>query len=387
MNDLHDMPRSSLDLLRQLTDRHVIDQLIVTSALTRAEIASRTGISKPTISESVRRLEQAGVIGETGQLVSSRRGRPGVNYELRGDIGVALAVSVGPDGLIAETLDVRGRQLARSEVNMTNSVISAQLDSLLLGIVSEAARSAPAPVRATALSIAAPIDRESGQLIHLPHAPFLVEKLNPRRLLEGVISGELIIDNDVNWAAVAEYEHGVAADFEDFCYLYLGPGVGGAVVRNGTPVRGRSGLAGELAHIITKGPHGKAMPLVECFRSLGLVKSGSASIDVIKVRHVMDGTTIACGPTGDAIVEALSGVIVSIVAMLDPAGIVVGGPWSSAGDLVKRLNLRVATAAVAPTEVRHARLDSTASLAGARLAAIRATQRTLLGPLAKELKG
>ena len=387
MSDLQDVPLASLDLLRQLTDRHVIDQLLGAPEMTRAAIASRTGISKPTISESVRRLEQAGILVQRGQQISGRPGRAGVYYALRDDIGTALAVSAGPDGLVAETLDVRGERLERLQVATPSPVTAAQLDPLLLGLVSEAVGSAPAPVRATALSVAGPVDRDSGRLIHLPNSPFLVDELDPRALLGAVPTGELIIDNDVNWAAHAEYHAGAAEGLSDFCYLYLGRGLGGAIVRNGQPVRGRSGLAGEPAHVITRGPGGRAMRLVECFGVLDLLQPGSSAIDLIKVRRALDGGSAAARRTRDAIVDAVAGVIDAMVTLLNPAGIVVGGPWSSTADFADRLSEAVAATAVVPTPVRLALLDATAPLAGARLAAVRAVQDSLVGPLAKEMGG
>ena len=54
--------KPSLELLRSLTDEHVLRALIQERRLTRAEIAARTGISKPTVSESVKRLTQAGLL-------------------------------------------------------------------------------------------------------------------------------------------------------------------------------------------------------------------------------------------------------------------------------------------------------------------------------------
>src|SRR5690348_13582495 len=108
MSEPEQVPLASLDLLRQITDRHVIEQLLGEPMLTRAEIAARTGISKPTISESVRRLVDAGLLIEAGQQQSGRRGRSGVFYALRADIGIAVAASAGPDGLVAETIDIRG---------------------------------------------------------------------------------------------------------------------------------------------------------------------------------------------------------------------------------------------------------------------------------------
>jgi len=191
----------------------------------------------------------------------------------------------------------------------------------------------------------------------------------------------------VNWAAHAEYRARAAEDLSDFCYLYLARGLGGAIVRNGQPVRGRSGLAGEPAHVITRGPGGRAMRLVECFGVLDLLQPGSSAIDLIKVRRALDGGSAAARRTRDAIVDAVAGVLDAIVTLLNPAGIVVGGPWSSTADFADRLSEAVAATAVVPTPVRLALLDATAPLAGARLAAVRAVQDSLVGPLAKEMGG
>ena len=292
--ELEQVPLASLDLLRQLTDRHVIDQLLAEPVLTRAEIAARTGISKPTTSESVRRLVEAGLLTEAGQQQSGRRGRSGVFYALRDDVGNALAVDAGPDGLVAETLDVRGTVLRRIERATPSPVTAAQLDPLLTGLVADAIADRPGPIRAAALSVAGPVDRASGRLVHLPNSPFLVDELDPRRLLGdllGDLPGErLTIDNDVNWAALAEHRLGVAGDLGDFVYCHLGHGLGGAVVRAGEPVRGSAGLAGEIAHVLTLGPGLRPMRLIDCFGELDLLQPSSAAIDVGRVVDVLAGT-------------------------------------------------------------------------------------------------
>jgi predicted NBD/HSP70 family sugar kinase len=87
----------------------------------------------------------------------------------------------------------------------------------------------------------------------------------------------------------------------------------------------------------------------------------------------------------NVIVDAVAGVVGSMVALLNPAGVVVGGPWSGCADFADRLADRVAELAVLPTQVRLAELGTTAPLTGARLAAVRAAQDSLLGPLAKEI--
>jgi predicted NBD/HSP70 family sugar kinase len=386
MPDQPDVPLASLDLLRQITDRHVVDQLLNQPVLTRAELPARTGISKPTVSESVRRLTGAGLLTEADRRPSGRRGRTGVNYALRDDIGVALAVSAGPDGLVAETVDLRGTVLRRRERPVQSPVTAAQLDPLLLGLVRDAVEDAPAAVRGSALSVAGPVDRESGRLVHLPNSPFLVDELDPRQLLAGALGPALIIDNDVNWAAVAEFHQGVAGDLADFCYLYLGPGIGGAVVRNGEPVRGRAGLAGEPAHMITTGPGGRAMRLVECFAALDLLQAGSAAIDAAALTVVLAGATETDRRKREVVVNAVAGVIASMSALLNPAGVVIGGPWGSVGDVVDRISDQVAESASVPTVVRVAGLGPGAPLVGARLFAVRAARDSLFGPLATQIE-
>ena len=48
--------KPSLELLRGLSDEHVLRALMARDRMTRAELAAYTGISKPTVGESVRRL-------------------------------------------------------------------------------------------------------------------------------------------------------------------------------------------------------------------------------------------------------------------------------------------------------------------------------------------
>src|SRR5437763_5233482 len=85
--------------------------------LTRAELAAQTGISKPTAGQSVRRLVDAGLVADTGQRTAGGRGRGRVGsyYALADGIGVALAVSIAPQGVVAECIDAHGDTVARAQ--------------------------------------------------------------------------------------------------------------------------------------------------------------------------------------------------------------------------------------------------------------------------------
>ena len=73
--------KPSLELLRTLSDEHVLRALMAARRATRAEIATATGLSKPTISESVKRLSASGAVVDTGERTTGR-GRVGTYYAL-----------------------------------------------------------------------------------------------------------------------------------------------------------------------------------------------------------------------------------------------------------------------------------------------------------------
>jgi predicted NBD/HSP70 family sugar kinase len=319
-----------------------------------------------------------GLLAESGRQ-TGRRGRAGTFYRLRGDAGVALALSAGPDGLIVETCDLRGTVSARLEREVPHPARSAELGPILVDTVSAALAAAPGPVLGWALSVAGPVDQATGRLVQLPNSPFLLDELNPRQLVDGLTDTELLVDNDVNWAALAEQHEGSAQDLDHFVYCYLGPGLGAALVSDGAVLHGHRGLAGELAHVLTAGPGGRSMRLLECFTAWELQQPGSDAIDVARVAEVLHGGTAEHRRVRDELVGAVAGALCSITALVNPEGVLLGGPWSSAGDLIPRVAELVHTEAAVGAVVRPAQLDGRAPLTGARLQAVRTARRSLLG--------
>jgi predicted NBD/HSP70 family sugar kinase len=358
----------SLELLRGLSDEHVLRALMVQDRMTRAELAAYTGISKPTVGESVRRLVEAGVLVDTGERTTGR-GRVGSYYTLADEVGCALVVSVAPEGVVAEVVDARSQVLARGEAAVTRPARLRQVASALRLVCTQVAGQVPSPIRLAMVSAADPVDRVSGRLVHLPGAPFLVGELSPADVLAGAVDGPVMVDNDVNWAARAERDAAGQA-WADVFYLYLGEGLGGAVISDGDVRRGGSGIAGEVAHVITAGPDGAAMRFLDVFGVLGLRHPGSTAIDV----SALD-TAIADSASGGTVLAALAraigGVLTSVTALCDPQLVVLGGPWGGRPAVIDAVRA-VAVGLGQPVEVRAAVVTEQAPLSGARTAAIRA---------------
>jgi predicted NBD/HSP70 family sugar kinase/DNA-binding transcriptional ArsR family regulator len=455
--------KPSLELLRSLTDEHVLRALMRQPRLTRAELAAATGVSKPTAGESVRRLVAAGLVADTGErTVGGRgRGRVGTYYALASDVGVALAVSIAPEGIVAECTDPYGAVISRAEQPIGPPTGSAPRDPTVSARPGPAgsarpgpagsarpgpavparpgpARSAPrdpappgppgpatppevaaalrsavaaavadvrGPVRLAVVSAADPVDRASGRMVHLPDSPFLLGDLDPVAVLAPLVAGEITVDNDVNWAARAERgaadrpdreaasrpEHQATARLErgaavpdvsspqadapgaggrnDFAYLYLGEGLGCAVVSDGEVRRGHTGLAGEIAHVLTTGPDGQAASLIDVFGQLGLRQPGATAIDTARLLADTTGSAPSAAGVRETVARAVAGAIAAVVALADPAEVVLGGPWGHHPELVAAIAGAVADLP-RPVSVRAATLTVAPSLAGARADAL-----------------
>ncbi|MFF5225495.1 ROK family protein [Dactylosporangium sp. NPDC000521] len=387
-----------MDLVRSATDEHVLRALMEHRRLTRAELATAIGISKPTAGESVRRLEERGLVSDTGERTPGGRGRGRVGsyYALAPGVGLALAVTIAPSGVVAVCLNAHGDTLARDarpigrpahpdEVAAALRTAVSTVSSVAFAFAADVPAAAPrvatadgsstmngdfggpngsghgGPVRVAVVGAADPVDRATGRLVQLPDAPFLVGELDPVAVLTRFVAGPVIVDNDVNWLARAERDH--AGDRGDFAYLYLGEGLGCAIVNDGEIRRGRTGLTGEIAHLLTVGPHGRAVRFIELFAELGLRRDDSTAIDVDRL---LDRCTPG-SPAGTAVCDAVAGVVAATVALADPQEIVIGGTWGPA--LIE--GIRAATARTPrPVDLRAATVTTEPVLTGVRAEAL-----------------
>ncbi len=158
-------------------------------------------------------------------------------------------------------------------------------------------------------------------------------------------AGQVLLENEVNLAAIAEHRTGAATGSEDFVLLWLeNEGVGGAVVLGGRLRRGVSGGAGEL----------------------GLLDIGGESFcETVDLRAVLD---LPREQLADRIARGLF----AVVAVLDPGLIVLGGSTGRAGGeaLAALVAERVALRSLAPTEIRPSTVEGNAVLQGAVLTAL-----------------
>src|SRR5919108_5793668 len=111
------MARATPPLLKQLNERAVLDAIREGAPISRAEIARRTGISKPTVSLALRTLLESGVVRET----APDPGRPhygAVFFEPVHEAALVLGLDIGARFLRGAISDLDGVVRARHDVEL-----------------------------------------------------------------------------------------------------------------------------------------------------------------------------------------------------------------------------------------------------------------------------
>ena len=170
-------------------------------------------------------------------------------------------------------------------------------------------------------------------------------------------SSTVYCENDANCAALAEHEWGAGRGIDDFVMVTLGTGIGGGVFAGGQLVRGRSGFAGEIGHMVVAA-RGAACQCGgygcwERYASGGGLNrlthdaavAGRLPTLVARAGHAglvraEDVTAAAARGLGEAVVVMkevgwwLALGLANLAAILDCGHFVIGGGLSSSSDLV-----------------------------------------------------
>jgi predicted NBD/HSP70 family sugar kinase len=351
-------PLPRLAMLRAMTDRTVLDHVFGHGRTTRAELAATTGISKPTISESVRRLETAGALRATGTDQTGRRGRIATFYELAADAGRVVAAEVNQQGVRTITTDLTGTVLATERHPPGSRPVTAAVRNA----VTAAGEVGPGPVRAIAISVANPVDPVTHEVVALPGSPFPEGTLRA-----GEIGHDVLLDNDVNFSALAERREGAAQDAKSFAYVYVGAGLGVSLYVGDQLVRGAHGLAGEIGYLDSSGS-----TLASALADQGFGRSDAPSLDVDAILTTLDQAaddTVAAERLR-LLGATLGRAVAAICTIVDPDLVLLGGPAGSRPGLVAEIRRTVRAAAPGPVRVEAGAVTDSAALRGALLSAL-----------------
>lgn len=381
-------------MARAINDRLALDLLLERGTLTAPQLRALTGLSRPTVSDLIERLREGGLIQVMGESGEDRRGPNARLYGLVADRAHVAGVDVRRDAVNVAVADITGQVVGSATGQIADHAIGHVTDRAIGRVTDRATGHRTKPATGQ------PADRATGQVIGSAGAPgegegegegdsggglealienVVLEAAGGRALDTVVIGapglvdprdGELVsqngdvpgwrrgvvgavrqrlgvpvvLENEVNLAAVAELRTGAARGSEDFVLLWLDDGVGAAVVLGGRLRRGQSGGAGEIG-----------------FLDVG----GVPYCEQVEARVVR-------GLGREELAERIAKGAFAFVTLLDPGLVVLGGKTGHEGgdELAALVSERLRDLAPAPTEVRPSTVKGNAVLQGAVLTAL-----------------
>jgi predicted NBD/HSP70 family sugar kinase len=382
------MPRVAL--LREITDSSVLDEVFAHGRVTRAGLADATGISGPTVWESVRRLAAAGLLRPAGSRETAGRGRSATYYELAAAAGWVLAVAVDLAGVRTCVADLAGRVSHEAH----HPVPAPDDGGRLVTAVRRAAQraidgaSGLGKLRAAGISVASPVrpSPRGREVVAVPGSTFPAGTELTEDVLTGIIDVPLLIDNDVNLAALAERRHGSAQQASSFAYAYIGAGLGMAVYIGDHVIRGSHGLAGEIGYLAA--PAGNDyVTLSQALADQGF-HGGGGSLDVAAVLTLADravGGDADARAAVDRLGILIGNAVVAGCAIVDPELVLLGGPIGCHAAFEASLRDAVTRFVPAPPRIAVGSAGDSASLRGALYLALEHGRKQLVDTVGAKL--
>jgi predicted NBD/HSP70 family sugar kinase len=242
--------------IRNLNENLIMDALIAAGAMSRADISRQTGLSKPTVSSAIEHLIERNLVLETGRADNAQgrkatliRFNETAYYVFGIDIG-ATRIRIALSDLNGEIMDYRTYpMLSVQNGDPAGTAILDVLRSHMDEILTESQLNWE-QIRCVGFGIPGVVVPESGDIDRIVAPLEGLEKLFSLESLSGVFPCEVILENDVNLAALGEYRRGVAAGSNLFVFFSIGTGTGAGIMVNGQLLRGMGGLTGELAEML-----------------------------------------------------------------------------------------------------------------------------------------
>ncbi len=334
--------------LGRQNERTALALLLEHGVLTRNRLGALSGLSKPTAGQIVSRLESIGLIEVVGE-VSAGRGPNAASYGVRADRVLGVAIEIDETTIRSTVVDATGAEHPVVETPIDADPVQdlgagAAVDDhsaasdirRAIGSACAAAHANMDAVRVVSIGVQGAIDPRSDELSFIDTLPEW-PRHGIRAHLEAALGRQVLIDNDVNLAAIAERSEGAGAGSSSFALLWMGEGLGLATDLDGKVQRGAGGGAGEIGYLPVPQSASAIDPRATDLQQL---VGGEKVIEIAKANGMTGSPRdivrdLADHPAREAVLTAIAPRVavgvVPVLAILDPELIVLGGPIGSAG--------------------------------------------------------
>lgn len=225
----------------------VLDHIIKYSPISRATIATETGLNKGTVSSLVSDLIDDHLINESGPGKSSGGRRP-VMLLFNETAGYSIGIDIGVNYLLGVLTDLNGI-VAHEKRVMFSDLSYEQIETELFFTIDYLINVAPASAHGiVGIGVGVPgIVNKSGEILVAPNLHW--KKVNLKTALEKRYHLPIIIENEANAGAYGEKKFGAGKDSENIAYVSVAIGIGVGLILNNSLYQGNHGFSGELGHM------------------------------------------------------------------------------------------------------------------------------------------
>ena len=355
--------------------RVTLHAIRVNGPVTRAEIASMTGLTPASIANITNRLLEERLVLRAGHQ-RGVRGQPAVKFVINPDSCFSLGLNIDRDHVTMIVLDFVGtirarvsREIAFAKPAEVRRFVSRSIDQLLrkVGIDRD---------RLIGMGVAFPDDLTRTRLPDQPDDYAVWATVKVDTMLGDLLGMPVYLENDAAAAAIGEMQFGAGHHYRSFFYLLVTAALGGGLVADGSYFRGANGRSGEIGWLHSRSSLGDVEQLQRIVSLSGLYSRLAAEGIRVSSPAELSGVGLAGRGVIDAWIEeatdALLDSFVAINCLINPEAILIGGrlPEALVDRLASALNLRLARAAaqvpvVAP--VSRAALSDDAPAVGAAI--------------------
>lgn len=334
---------------------------------TLTQLADATGLSRPTVLEGVKGLEERGWIERLDPDGGERKaGRPAIRFRLRGEDGIVAGVDVGVHKLLVVLLNLHNEIVGEHRVQLEDSMTGAGRVEVVGSAVDEAMRLLAPGSRLLAVGAGVPgiVDRLG--CISVARAIPELDGVELAARLRQQLGCPVFVENDAHAATLGEHSYGVGRGTSDLIYLMAGYRTAAGMIIGGALHRGRTGAAGMVGEMSILRWLGATERLMATDAADDIAPVTAA--DVFRAAELGDESAAeAIARYADDLATGLSALALAV----DPELVVIGGGISLAGaPFARQLRERLGVhAKLIRPRVEISELgDRAAALGGVRLA-------------------
>jgi predicted NBD/HSP70 family sugar kinase len=395
----------SLSSLRELNRLKVLEVVRERGAVSRAEIATATGLARSTVSMLVSEMLRAGIAVERDadkDESGGGAGRPPTLVSLDPGAAAVIGIHFAHDSVrvaIADLgLTLLGEDAIEADVDDEADTALDAAATLVARLIEE--NDVPRDrLIGAGVAVSAPIDRRDG---HLSSSTILPgwNGVDAAAHLSERLGVRVIVDNDANLGALAESVLGAGRGASEMVYLMLSAGIGGALILEGRLYRGARGIAGEFGHVSVDedglicrcGNRGCLETIVGTGALIESLRRSHGDITVERMIALASAGDPGCQRVLADAGHAVGRVIAGVCNQFNPERLVVGGDLSVSGDYLlipmqESIRRHALPAASEGLTIVAGELGERAELMGALTLLVGQSERVLTGRLRMVAEG